>query len=57
MNDTGTSGCGKSTIIQLLERFYDVNEGQLVSFFFGQVACSCFRLCHLSLLMVLIYDD
>jgi len=27
----GSSGCGKSTTVQLLERLYDVSDGQVVS--------------------------
>jgi ABC-type bacteriocin/lantibiotic exporter with double-glycine peptidase domain len=27
----GSSGCGKSTIIQLLEHFYNPTDGQIVS--------------------------
>ena len=28
----GTSGCGKSTTVSLVERFYDVTAGSVVSF-------------------------
>ena len=27
----GTSGCGKSTTVSLLERFYDIEGGSIVS--------------------------
>lgn len=26
----GTSGCGKSTIMQMLQRFYDPTEGKII---------------------------
>ena len=29
----GQSGCGKSTCVQLLERFYDPSQGTIVSLF------------------------
>lgn len=29
----GASGCGKSTVIQLIQRFYDYSRGSIVSLF------------------------
>ncbi|NXG79455.1 MDR1 protein, partial [Baryphthengus martii] len=34
----GSSGCGKSTVVQLLERFYDPLDGEMVSFIDGKNA-------------------
>ena len=36
----GASGCGKSTVISLLERFYDVANGVIVSSHFSFEICS-----------------
>lgn len=43
----GSSGCGKSTGIQLLQRFYDLENGQVISDFFW---LSSFTFVHLNVI-------
>ena len=35
----GASGCGKSTTMQLLQRFYDVDDGEVCVCVCGEVRC------------------
>ena len=41
----GSSGCGESTVVSLLERFYDAEDGEVVSRLsrYKENECSCRR--------------
>lgn len=43
----GESGCGKSTVVKLIQRFYDISDGSLVriaeTYCFAEIQHLCFN--------------